>query len=160
MALSKGVNSYGTVAEADAYFEDRLDVAAWTVAVEAEKAKALVTATSMIDGLEYIGVAVSESQALTFPKTGECYFDPRLSMAVSLSADTVPNRVIKATFEQAYHLLNNDGLLDDTGSVKSLNIGGVELSEIRATPRLSAVVSKLLKPLLLRQTNRMVWRAN
>ena len=38
MALTKGANSYATVAEADVYFADRLDVAAWTAADETQKA--------------------------------------------------------------------------------------------------------------------------
>lgn len=160
MALSKSINSYCTAAEADSYFANRLDVAAWDTAGTPEKEKALITATSMIDGLEYIGTAVSASQPLSFPKVGGYYFDPRLGMDISLSADIVPDRVVKATYELAYHLLNNDGLLDDTGSVKSLNIAGINLSVIRATPKMSSVVRKLLQPLLVNQNNRTVWRAN
>ena len=39
--------------------------------------------------------------------------------------------VVKATFELAHHLLNNDGLLDDTGQVDSLKIGNIHLENVR-----------------------------
>ena len=48
MALVKGVNSYATVAEADAYFLNRLDVAAWNDADETQKYQSLITATSFL----------------------------------------------------------------------------------------------------------------
>lgn len=39
MALEKDVNSFVSLAEAEAYFENRLDVDAWTSATEPQKAK-------------------------------------------------------------------------------------------------------------------------
>lgn len=158
MALTKGVNSYVTVAEADAYFEDRLDAAAWTSAKSSEKSKALVTATSYLDSLEWTGVAVSHAQSLAFPRAGG-YFDPRLGANVSFDANT-PSRVIKATYELAYHFLNNDGLLDDTGGVTSLQIASISLTDIKATSKMPSVVSRLIKPLLLNKGSNTWWRAN
>lgn len=158
MALGKSVNSYATVAEADAYFEDRLDVAAWSTASTAEKAKALVTATSYLDGLEWVGIAVSASQPLAFPRVGS-YFDPRLGMNITLDVNT-PDRVIRATYELAYHFLNNDGLLDDTGAVTNLQIASISLTSIKPTNKLPSVVSRLIKPLLLNKGSNAWWRAN
>ena len=157
MALVKGVNSYGTVEEADLYFQDRIDVAAWDTADVAEKAKALVTSTFNIDALEYLGVVSSDSQKLAFPRLGD-FFDPRSGKSVSM--DPVPDRVLKACYEQAYHLLNNDGLLDDTGSVMELEISGVKLTEIKDPRKLSSVAYKLLKPLFVANGSKMWWRAN
>ena len=42
MALVKGINSYATVLEADTYFADRIDVAAWTGGSSDQKGQALV----------------------------------------------------------------------------------------------------------------------
>ena len=158
MALVVGSNSYVSVAEADAYFEDRVDVAAWIEASELQKAQSLVTATSMIDEREWIGVAVSDSQLLAFPRHGS-YFDTRLGLTVQLSSE-VPKRIKVAVFEQAYHLLNNDGLLDDAGAVDSLKLGNISLDKIDAPRKMPDVVYRQIRPLLYTAGKNAWWRAN
>jgi hypothetical protein len=158
MALVKGVNSYATVAEADAYFADRLDVAAWTSTTPEQKAQALVTATSVLDDLQWTGTAISESQKLAFPRSGQ-YFDPRVGTKVWLS-DTVPTRVINATFEQAYHLLNNDGLLDNTGTVRDLSITSIDLIGLRNPNVLSPSAKRQIKAILVNSGSSNWWRSN
>lgn len=159
MALSKGVNSYGTVAEADAYLADKLDIAAWSVALPEDKEKALVTATRILDSITWRGYAISISQPLAFPRVGD-YFDPRLGQAVVFDAIATPSRIINACFELAYHLLNNDGLLDSSGSVKSLSIGQLNISGISQASLLPKVVKDLIRPIELNQGTRRWWRAN
>jgi len=158
MALVKGVNSYATVAEADSYFADRLDVAAWSEASELQKGQSLVTATSILDGLNWIGFAVSDSQALAFPRVGS-YFDPRLGMDVAMTS-SVPTRVITATYELAYHLLNNDGILDDSGSVVDLQVGAISLKTISSPNKVPQNVNRFIKPLLVNNGTNVWWRAN
>ena len=158
MALVKGTNSYVTVDEAVAYFADRLDVAAWDAADATERAKALVTATSVLDDQNWSGVVLDSAQLLAFPRSAQ-YFDPRLGMNTDLTS-TVPDRIIRATCEQAYHLLNNDGLLDNTGSVETLGISSINLSTIKAPDLIPAVVKRLIKPLLANAGSSGWWRAN
>jgi len=158
MALSKNINSYATVAEADTYFKDRLDVEAWISAEPTQKAQALVTATSLIDTLNWTGVAVSETQPLAFPRSG-VFFDPRLGMDIEFN-DSVPSRIIQATFELAYHLLNNDGLLDDTGSVKDLTVGSINLTRVLSPNKIPFSVKRLIKPLQVNQGANLWWRSN
>ncbi len=157
MALVKGTNAYANVAEADDYFADRLDVAAWIEADATQKAQALVTAALYLENLNWVGVVVSESQALAFPRAGS-YFDPRIGYAVSLPT-TVPERIIKAQYELAYHFLNNDGLLDNAGGVDSLNVGTISLTNIRPASRIPETVRQLIRPLLT-NADRVWWRAN
>lgn len=159
MALVKGTNSYATVAEADKYFADRLDVDAWTNASATQKTQALITATAHLDSMEWSGIAVSDSQPLAFPRSG-VFFDPRLGMDVEMSSDSVPSRVITATFELAYHLLNNDGLFDDTGSVKDLSVGSIKLSLVQSPSKTPNSVKRLIKPLQINQGSNLWWRAN
>lgn len=68
MALVVGTNAYLAVADATAYFADRLHSAAWTSASEADKAAALVTASRAVDGLPLQGRVVLTSQAMAFPR--------------------------------------------------------------------------------------------
>jgi hypothetical protein len=159
MALVKGTSSYATVAEADAYFEDRLDVAAWVSASSTQKAQALITATKFLDEFEWTGIAVSESQALAFPRIGT-YFDPRIGYEIDLDSTTTPTRIVTATYELAYHLINNDGLLDDTGSVKSLSIGSINLQVVLPANKIPGNVKRIIKPLLVNSGTNPWWRAN
>jgi hypothetical protein len=158
MALSKGINSYVDLPEAEAYFEDRLDAAAWTDGSEAQKLQSLVTATAILDLREWTGIAVSDSQPLAFPRKGS-YFDPRIGKTVCLPAD-IPVRVANATYELAYHLLNNDGLLDDTGGVTDLQLGTITLKEIKAPTTLPAHVYRTIRPMLCNSGTNLWWRAN
>ena len=158
MALLKDTNSYATVIEADAYFEDRLDVAAWDSAEEDKKSQALVTATAYLNTVVWIGYAISESQPLAFPRVG-AYFDPRVGYNIVLP-DTVPLRIIEATYELAYHFLNNDGILDDTGTVTDLTVGQISL-KIRTNPSvIPNTVNKIITPLLGNSNKNAWWRAN
>lgn len=162
MALTKGVNSYATVAEADAYFSDRLDVAAWTNASDAQKAQALITATHHLDSQRWIGSVSSADQKLMWPRRG-MYYDARLGRTVYLKGDEVPLNVVRATFEMAYHLLNNDGLYDDTGSVETIKVGSIELQKIQRASKFPRSVWSLLSGLVEAGSmggGPMWWRAN
>ena len=155
MAATKGVNSYVTLAEAGAYFDNKLDVAAWTDASDPQKEQALVTGTRYLETLSWVGKVRSELQVLAFPREGE-YFDETRGVVVTFS-ETVPSRITDAVCELAYHLLNNDGLLDDVGSVKSVSVGSISIDMITSPGKLPGVVHSLIKP--LRKSGRTVWRA-
>jgi len=157
MALAKGTNSYATVQEADDYFADRLDCSEWNNADETKQAQALVTATSILDAQRWAGIAISVDQTLAFPRSGY-YFDPRLG-AMSFM-DPVPNRVIVATFELALHLLKNEGLQDETGTVKSLGLSSINLSTIMEPSLIPSAVKRLIQPILLNKGANTWWRAN
>jgi hypothetical protein len=155
MAATKGVNSYVTLAEANAYFENKLDVAAWIDASDPQKEQALVTATRYLDNLNWLGAVRSEDQALCFPREGS-YYDASRGAHVQFTA-TVPKRITDAVCELAYHLLNNDGLLDDVGGVKSVSVGSISVDMIKAPSVLPDIVFSLVKP--MRNLGRLVWRA-
>jgi hypothetical protein len=155
--LVKGQNSYVDLGEANAYFADRLDVAAWTEASDLEREQALVTATSMLDSYEWIGQVVDPLQPLAFPRNAQ-YFDQRLGMLASMNP--VPNRILVACYELAYHLLNNDGLLDNTGSVKSLTVGPISLTNIVSSSKVPHNIKKTLSGMLVKGVGGAWWRAN
>jgi len=158
MALAKGTNAYATVAEGTDYLADRLDVAAWTDANDTARGQALVTATRILDDMPWVGTVISEDQPLAFPRSG-AYFDPRLGTQVVLTT-TVPSRISNASIELAYHLLNNDGLLDDSGIVKDIQVGSVQLSSVLSPNLIPSVVKRMIKPLLANKGSNAWWRAN
>jgi hypothetical protein len=157
MALTKGENSYVTVVEADAYFANRLDSDLWDETDDTDKAKALVTATGILDEKAWVGTIVDSEQSLAFPRTG-WYKDPKQGMVVELPED-VPQRILKATYELAYHLLNNEGLQDSTGSVTDIEVGPIKLKNIKNVEKNSPAVYRLISPLLA-NGGRAWWRAN
>lgn len=161
MALVVGTNSYVDVDTAEAFFSDRLDVAAWVSADSTMKAQALVTASQMLNAVSWLGEAASESQLLAFPRSGS-YLDPMLGKLVTLDSNVVPQRIIQATMEQAYHLLNNDGLLDSNGTPSRIKVGPIELEGMRssAPPLFSQAAKRIYGPLVSPFVSTTWWRAN
>lgn len=159
MALTKGVNSYVTVAEADTYFADRLDVVLWINATADRKAQALITATGVLDDQPWTGTAVSDDQPLAFPRSGS-YFDPRMGVGVNFDEDITPIRITNATMELALHLITNNNLQDDTGSARHLLVGPIHLQHISAANLIPARVRRGIIPMLINGGARTWWRAN
>jgi hypothetical protein len=157
MALAKNVNSYVTLTEADAYFADRLDADAWTSTDATNKAKALITATGQLDQMSWVGVAVSNSQKLAFPRSLS-YYDPKLGAQISTAG--TPDRVLNATYELALHLLTNEGVLDSGSSVMSLSVDTIRLDTITPAEKIPGIVRTLIKPLLVNNGAQTWWRAN
>jgi hypothetical protein len=157
VTLVKGVNCNVTYEEAVEYFETRLDAAAWDDLTDADtRSKALVTATLTLDQLNWEGCASDDTQKLAFPRIIS-YFDPRLGRAVSMNG--TPDRISMATFELAYHLLNNDGLLDSTGEVNDLQLGNITLKSVSNPSLIPSHVRRIIRPLLINGGSRAVWRA-
>jgi hypothetical protein len=157
MALVKGTNSYAEVAEADAYFETRVDCDKWLNATQADKERVLVTSTALLDDLSWTGIAVSDSQALAFPREGE-YFDPRLGWHVTLSG--TPDRLLKAVYELSLHLLNNRSVLDVTSTVQDISVGSIKLTNIQQVSKMPSSIRQSLSCLLVDGGARIWWKAN
>ena len=154
MALVKGTNSYATAAEADSYFGDMASRDAWSAS--AVKEQLLITATQMVDENTWTGAVIDEDQALAFPREGT-YFDPKMGIMREMSE--VPERIVNAVFEQAYHILLNDGLGDDTGGVTDVEVSGIVINNIKGPKRLGSKVGVLIRPLLSNSSGSW-WRAN
>jgi hypothetical protein len=165
--LEKGVNSYVTLAEATAYFSDRLDAAAWADADDALREQALVTAAKQLNLTRWVGTIADKSQTLAFPRKGT-YFEPLYNDYVKLDGVSIPQRITVANMEYAYHLMNNDGALDYSGTPDRIKVDVIELEGLQSTyastPAMSTTVTNLIKPLEY-SSNTMKpsgswWRAN
>jgi hypothetical protein len=107
-------NSYGNVADGDAYFEGHLYATIWMAAPTANKEKALVFATRLIDAeYQFNGFRSHNGQALQWPR--ERCPDPdkgleTISVLVPflgnfVDANVVPKALVDATCEMARELL-------------------------------------------------------
>lgn len=117
--LTVGTNTYITLDEASAYLDTRLGVSAWDDASDADKARALVSATRSIDALALRGRKYDEEQTLEFPRVfwsgyqanRSIYseeherWSPILTGAGYVGDGTVPQRVKDAVCEEAVGLL-------------------------------------------------------
>ena len=156
MPVQLGTNCFVSNEGAEDYFVGRLDAAAWDTADPAQKDKALVTATRILNDLSWAGYAASSDQLLAFPRFCR-YYEPLMGFTVETVG--IPQRIREATCELAYHLLNNDGLLDETGSVSELAVGPVQLNSVKTAKLIPKVVAVRIRPLLSNNVNQ-VWRAN
>lgn len=97
----RNANSYVTVAEAEAYFANRLYAAEWHDAQQAQKEAALIMATNVIDrAVRWRGVIATEEQALSLPRKYLYDRNKRLQ-----PTDAIPVDVKMATYEQALDFL-------------------------------------------------------
>ncbi len=95
-------NTYITLAEAEIYFESRLNSANWTAANDATKNQALAHATALLDREPFDGVKASSSQNLKFPRSG------LVEDGGAVSTSIVPGCVKAAVCELALVLLGSD----------------------------------------------------
>ncbi len=113
-------NSYADVADGDAYFDAHLYASAWTAATTANKEKALVFATRVIDAeYQFNGFKANVGQALQWPREGCPDSDASASVltlagwragmgGAVVASDVVPKAVVDATCEMARELLLTD----------------------------------------------------
>jgi hypothetical protein len=165
MALVQGTNSYVSYSDAEDYFDTRIDAGAWLNADTDDQESALITATAILDDYHYIGVAVSSTQSLAWPRKDAVYFERKLGTQVTLSQSAIPTRLKLATYELALHLLTNENLLDNTTQTfERIKVGSIEIEDsnkdVSKTPMVPLRVKQRINPLLASGGDRSWWRAN
>ena len=144
-------NAYANAADGDAYHDGHLYATAWTAATLANKEKALVMATRLIDAeYQFNGVKAAVAQALQWPRE-EC-FDPDADgwNGNIVASNVVPRAVLDATCEMARELLVADRTAAGVGEgLKYQNVGttqtGYDKSDTR--PVISQVAQAMLAKL-------------
>lgn len=142
-------NSYATVTAFSDYFGGRLDVSEASAAATLTLQQALVMATYRLDAEEYVGAAVTQTQALRWPRHYVW-----MTNGLEYEDETViPTRIQNATFELALVLLRDGTWLADTGIEQYQH---VQIGPLSVTPRtdrranaLPAHVARLLSGLRL-----------
>lgn len=69
---SASANSYATIAEADTYFDNRLNVSTWGASSDDDQLRALIMAANTFnqDSFNWLGSRVNSTQRLAFPRQG------------------------------------------------------------------------------------------
>jgi hypothetical protein len=116
-------NSYATIEEADAYLEAQYGAEEWADLTPDNKAKLLVTATRMIDGLSTLYGSLDPAQALNFP----------LDNTSGDGAGDGFSEAKTASIIQAFYLYqNHDGILE----ARQMAIQGVRSEGIGPTSKI------------------------
>jgi len=129
-------NSYASRANANTYFGDRLGVATtWDGASDASKDASLVMSTRYLDNMMYRGERTTTTQKLSFPRqflpdpdSTAVFWGQQLRLRTDyFDVDTIPDRVLFATYELAFRLLSDNELLGDPSlrQFADLNVQGV-----------------------------------
>jgi hypothetical protein len=153
-------NSYATVTAFNDYVGGRMDVAEASAAATLTLQQALVMATYRLDAEEYVGVAVTQTQALKWPR-----YDVYMANGLDTEDETaIPDRVQRATFELALAILKDTSWLSDSGlepyAHVALGGGAIDVTPRtdRKTGTLPAHVARLLKDIRLGGANAPVVR--
>ena len=123
MALIIDENSYLEVADADAYFVDRLHTTAWDGATPGDKSASLIQATKAIEAMKFLGARNESTQKLSFPRSG-VYVDGILQ-----DATIVPQDIKDAVCEYAILMLQEDYTApDDLEAFSDVQVGSIKIS--------------------------------
>jgi hypothetical protein len=139
---------YADVATADEYLEAQISATTWRAETDVnQKARALVSATRLIDRQSWQGERTDSYQVLDFPRTGLTYCDND----EAVPSETVPQEVVDATIELANVLLVDPTAAQETVNtdslIQSLRAGSVSISYFRAAElgnRFPLIVQELL----------------
>ena len=122
-------NSYLTVEEADEYHATRLHNSGWASADAADKEKALIWATRMLDnGVRFVGrrYGLYQEQALQWPRNSATDRE-----GFYIEYNVIPRQVKEATAELAWLLLARDRTAaesgDSTQAIRSVAVGPIRL---------------------------------
>lgn len=145
-------NSYVTLAEAEAYFANRLNSSVngdWTndstgtARSDDAKKAALITATLRIDEETFLGLKASSTQALKWPRVNVCDED-----GIEFSSSAIPSRVKQATYICALELLKVDFISEDyLNNFQFFSAGNIQFKQFtqQSAGRLPADVQRLLR---------------
>jgi hypothetical protein len=149
---SPSANSYVTEAEADMYFDDRLNASTWVSATSTDKTRALLTAAKRLEQFNWLGARATSTQALAWPRIGVVKRDsadvgyadwgygyygnyPYGQFGEQYKQDEIPQPVEDAQCEFAFAYLS--GAYNDSGEAEVKSFSDDKMSVTFDQPRLA-----------------------
>jgi len=148
-----GANTYISLADAETYFEGRLNKSVWSSASDVDKNAGLVQAARILDEyVRWIGWVTDTDQAMQWPRAGIFYngygeyyasWDITLSTSVySIDDDDIPDEIKNAQCELAFVLLSQDTqVVAATAGFSSISVAGTVELDIDKQDRVSEIPS-------------------
>lgn len=124
-------NSYATIATADTYLGDAARALAWSGLSTSEKARALISATRLLDKQCWQGVKTNASptQTMQWPRTGVMRAD-----GTTVDPATVPLEIIDGMIELAFDLSQDtslEGSSSTASNIRRAKAGSAEVEFFR-----------------------------
>lgn len=125
MTLTIGVNSYGTIVEADAYFTEQGKIVEWSAVGDDSVKEGLLHQAFEYMGLRYDagwkGNRTTLSQQIAWPRTGVSIYDN-----IQIDVNTIPEPIKHAQFKLSLLLHTTDLLpLQNNNSLIEKRIGPI-----------------------------------
>tara|TARA_Y100000310_G_scaffold160700_1_gene160534 strand:- start:1261 stop:1764 length:504 start_codon:yes stop_codon:yes gene_type:complete len=135
-------NTYISLADAETYFEGRLNITDWDGATDANKNIALAMSAALLDDyFKFEGHKTTQEQALSWPR-----YDIHID-GFHIPSTTIPQRLKDACAEYAMWLLRSDRTAEeDSVGFKSLKAGSLSM-EIDPNDRAATVPDVVVKML-------------
>lgn len=142
ISAAVGINSYVSLEDAEAVASERLFAAAWSAATPETRAKALITATALLNRMQWQGRPVAPSQPLAWPRVAD-----RCPPGFPLIAET-PAPIVTATVELALHLLQTGELPGGPAVMQRMLGDSMAMYFAHVADELPKHVRRLIEPFL------------
>ena len=123
-AGSADANSYLTLAASNSQADNSLAGTSWLAASTDNRTRALLSATTYIDTLSFIGDRSSNTQALAWPRTN-------FNSDRTIASDEIPREIILATYDLAGTLLSNPTLFTATAAALVPGVPNRDLQNLK-----------------------------
>lgn len=143
MTLSTvGLNSYVSLDDASGLAAQRLFTGAWSVATDDARAQALMTATALLDRMQWQGRPLTRAQPLAWPRIAD-----HCPPGFPLSAD-IPQPIADATVELAIYLLGTGELPGGPAVMQRMLGDSMVMHFAHVADELPKHVRRLIEPFL------------
>lgn len=118
--------SYASVEQADAYLAAAIHATNWWTATDDTKARALVSASRMLDRQDWLGDKTDPDQVLAWPRSN--------TGVDGVEDDVIPEPIVSAAIELALALVDGATVQTDANTsqkIQSISAGSVSISYFR-----------------------------
>lgn len=137
-----GTTSYVTVEAANALASERLFASAWAAATADTRAQALMTATALLDRMQWQGRPLAPTQPLAWPRVAD-----RCPEGYPLTTD-IPAPIVAATVELAIYLLGHGELPGGPAIMQRMLGDSMVMHFAHVADELPKHVRRLIEPFL------------
>lgn len=140
--ITVGQNAYVSLADANAIATTRLFTEPWDNARDRDRERALVTATALLDRMQWQGRKLAPTQMLAWPRVAD-----RAPLGYPLTTE-IPNAIKLASAELAIHLLATGSLGGGPALMQRMLGDAMEMYYQHIADELPKHVRRLIEPYL------------
>lgn len=140
--IAVGQNAYLSLPDAQAIADARLFAEPWNAAIPATQARALITATALLDRMGWQGRKLAPTQPLSWPRVAD-----RAPLGYPLATE-IPDAIKTASVELAIHLLRTGNMGDGPPVMQTMLGDAMQMNYQHIADELPKHVRRLIEPYL------------